>query len=86
MSEFREPNFQPTKSHQNVRRDFSCQLALQRPGLGAGGKPSTLVFFCVFAGTVLATEARSNKVSGKTEPLIHHASSQLLYHTAKLKE
>eukprot|EP00959_Pyramimonas_sp_CCMP1952_P108397 2266573-Pyramimonas_sp.AAC.1 len=33
MVEFREQNFQPTKSHQKVSREFSCELALQRPGI-----------------------------------------------------
>eukprot|EP00959_Pyramimonas_sp_CCMP1952_P191897 4012559-Pyramimonas_sp.AAC.1 len=31
--ELREQNFQPTKSHQKVRGDSSCQLALQLPGI-----------------------------------------------------
>eukprot|EP00959_Pyramimonas_sp_CCMP1952_P455051 9470939-Pyramimonas_sp.AAC.1 len=31
--EFRKRNFQPTKSQQKVRRDFTCQLALQLPGI-----------------------------------------------------
>eukprot|EP00959_Pyramimonas_sp_CCMP1952_P416537 8726669-Pyramimonas_sp.AAC.1 len=49
----------------DTEHSHACKELYEVPGsdqvdgwLGTGGKPSTK-FFCVFAGTILATEARS---------------------------